>query len=120
MNRVYGVPYFAHGKTVKMGFVQDHLKKDADIRKDLSVNYGVEKVVPIAMRGGIDGVYRDIKASGSQVKESMQREKEVGEKKKKAKQKDWMKGAMKRSPVRTREMLDRKAEKAAKDRSISL
>lgn len=99
--------------------VEDHIKAELEMRQDLSENHGVEKFAPA--RGiGVKEVYRDVKASGSYVKDQMQAEAERANAKRKARQRDWMKGAQRRAPARSRETNERRAAEAAKNRAIRL
>lgn len=119
MKRVYGVPNFKIGKTIVGMKAKEIVYRDSSLRSELKESQGVEKIFPAGMRG-MDEIYRDVKASGTYVRDRMQQEKEVSDKKRRLKQKDWMGKAMKRAPARSKEMVERKAAQAAKDRSISL
>ncbi len=117
MRRVYSVPNFTHGNTLVANTIGDRMQRDADITADLRVNHGIEKIVPVAAQS-MDDVYRDVKASGGYVKERMAAEKEIADRKRRLKQREWMKKAMKRAPRRTQDMLNRKKAEASRDRAV--
>lgn len=63
-------------------------------------------------------VYRDVKAQASQVKEQMRMEAERNAAAVKAKQREWTKQALKRTPQRWKERQEKKAAEEQKKRAI--
>ena len=119
MKRVFNTFHMGHGKREVQRRIEDKLKAESDMKQDLSENYGVESFQPIAAQS-MQEVYDDVKASGSFVKDRMQAETEKSQAKRKKKSREWMSGAMKRAPQRSREKVERKKAEAAKKRAISV
>lgn len=102
----------------KASSVQPDSSHQRDIQADLRENYGVEQVRPFQGKS-VSEVYKEIKQMGSSVKEQMAAKREANQKATKAKQTEWKKGALKRTPARRIEMAKRKAaERAAKRRIV--
>ena len=97
----------------------DGQKRSVERKQDLIENYGVENVAPV---GGASesSVYQDIKAQGDFVRDKMQAQRELNEKKQKQKHRDWTAKARPRADKRGREMKERKAADEAKKRAISI
>ena len=93
-----------------------------DMRQDLKENYGVHdmKISQNPGEKGFEKVYNDIKESGSFVKERMIQKREENQKKTKEKQRQWMKGALARTPKKAKNMKEKKAKENAKKRAIKL
>ena len=119
MKRVFSVPHLGHGKTIEQKRFSDRSAQESDMKQEMSEDYGVESFVPFG-KNGVSDVYSDIKGNGSFVKERMQAESEVSEKKQKVKKREWMKQALKRAPKRSREKKERKAAEDAKNRAVRL
>ena len=99
--------------------MRDSVVRQHEARQDLKENYGVEGVTPL---GGetFDSVYRDIKGSGSMVKDKMQAERAVKEEQSRRKRREWAVKANKRVGKKTREAQEKKAKEAAAARAISV
>ena len=119
MKRVYNTFGLTHGKRLVHDKIQDKLKSESDMKQDMSENYGVESFQPIAAQS-MSEVYNDVRASGSFVKERMQAEAERSTSKKQKKGREWMTGAMKRAPERSRQKVERKKAEASKKRAIRI
>lgn len=94
-------------------------KVQKDMKADLKENYGVEKIKPIANKS-FEQIYDNVKQAGSSVKESMQQSREENQRRTKAKQKEWMKGALKRTPKRAKIMQQKRAEENYNKRKIDI
>ena len=98
---------------------KDALHRDAEVRSDLAVSYGVENVTPL--RGQtVNDVYKDIKSRGGFVREEMAKSAEESAAKTGVKRKEWKKVAARRVVPRRLEMERRKAAEDAKKRAIRL
>jgi putative FmdB family regulatory protein len=117
MKKIISACHFSLRETLARNHFINEAKKDSDIRSDLQENYGIEKINPVG-KNDLKSVYNDVKEQGSFVREQMQASKEKEEKRIAKKQKEWKKGAAKRAPGRSRELAERKAAQAAKDRKI--
>jgi hypothetical protein len=119
MKRVYNSFNLGHGKRVVQRKVEDKLKAESDMKQEMKEDFGVESFKPITAQSMTE-VYDDVKAQGSFVKERMQAETERADAKRRKKQKDWKKAAMRRAPARSRERVERKKAEAAKKRAIRM
>lgn len=119
MKRVYNSFGLNHGKRLVHDKIQEKLKYESDMKQEMKEDYGVESFQPIAASSMKD-VYNDVKSKGAFVKERMQSEAERTSSHKKKKGKEWMKGAMRRAPARSREKVETKKAEAAKKRAISI
>jgi len=117
MKKMISACHFKLRETLATNHFINEAKKETDMRSDLRENYGVEKINPIG-KNDIKSVYNDVKSQGDCVRERMQESKEKEDSKIAKKQKEWKKGAAKRAPGRSRELAERKAAQAAKDRKI--
>jgi len=117
LKRVYHPVHFSQGGVTAQGRVEDHLRREADMRQDLQVNHGIEKFVPMPGITTKD-VYNDVKASGDYVKDQMQTEAGRAKEKRDKKQREWLKGAQRRAPARSREIVARKKAEQASSRAI--
>ena len=93
--------------------------RELEIRQDLQENHMIEGVQPIGARS-IEQVHKEVKASGSMVKEHMQRTIEENENKTRKKQKEWKIGANRRVEQRTIEARKKRAEEEAAKRKITV
>ena len=107
-----------HNTGAMRAFV-DKAKTEGAARLDLRENYGVEKINPLGGNSFGD-VYRDVKATGSKVRDDMQQTREENEKKTQKKQREWAIKANKRAPGRDKFVKDKRAKEAAKKRAIRL
>lgn len=96
----------------------DNKKRHTEKRFDLQSNYHVHEVTPV--KGDFDGVYSEIKGSGSRVKDLMQERMGKTKIKKAETEKKQAEGRAKRVKERVAKIKDRKAKEAAKDRAITL
>ncbi len=95
----------------------DRMRRRADAKQDLVENHGVENLTPV--RGNtFESAYNDIKATGTLTRDRMQAKREQNEKRVRKKQKEWLKGARKRTPERARVKKEKKAQEAAAKRKI--
>ncbi len=117
MKKIISACHFSCRETLASHHFLNEAKKDNDIRLDLKENYGIEKVSPVGPNN-IQDVYNDVKAQGDSVRDRMQESKEKQTNKLAIKQKEWKKGANKRAPGRSREVAERRAAEAVKDRRI--
>lgn len=107
------------GKTIESEKKKDLNKKNEYIKKDLKENYGIEKINPIR-KTTLQQIYKDVKSAGNSIQENMQMQREHNQKKTKEKQREWMKGALKRTPRRAKERREKRAEEEYNNRKIDL
>lgn len=119
MTRLIGTPGIAVKHTRLKQMLKDNHRKETEMRQDLRENHMVEKVAPVGAKN-IAEVHREVKASGSLVRDSMQRTIEENETKKRKKQKEWQIGANKRVEKRTIEARKKRAEAEAAKRKITV
>lgn len=119
LKRVYNSFGMSHGKRLVQARIDDKLKAESDMKQEMKEDYGVESFKPVRAASMRD-VYNDVKSSGSFVKERMVAEAERNQAARDRKAREWKKGAMKRAPQRSREMVERKAKKAAADRAVRI
>jgi putative FmdB family regulatory protein len=100
--------------------VMDVMRREGDQRADLRQNYGVEKITPLKRGATVDDIYREVKAQGSLVRDNMQAQKEIDNAKRKAKQREWTKGALRRTPVRGKMMAEQRAKEAFAKRAVKV
>ena len=100
--------------------VEDRGKLNRDISAELREDFGVEKVHPLSPQTTLQDIYHDVKMQSSVVKEQMRAEKEKSEATTKAKQREWTRAALKRTPRRYYEREAKKAEAEKKKRAIQL
>ena len=98
----------------------EEAKRRVDMRQDLAENYGVTKVTPLPNGEGKGEaeIYRDIKQSGTMVKDQMQSQREQNLAKTEAKQRAWRKAAVKRTEKRAVLRKEMKAKEEAVKRRI--
>jgi putative FmdB family regulatory protein len=79
-----------------------------DMQAELKNDYGIEKIKTVKNELGktYEDTYKDIKANGQAIKDSMKEDKEKTEIKLKEKRKKWMEGALKRTPERGKKKLE--------------
>ena len=109
--------HIGHGRVE--GLMRDRAKLNSEIKQDLAENHMVEGVSPVAA-SSLSQVHKEIKDSGSMVKDRMQETMERTAVKKKDERKDWMAKALPRAAKRRPEINKRKAEDAASKRRIVL
>jgi len=104
------------------GIITKHNNSIVDMRQDLKENYGVHdmKISQNPGDNSFQRVYNDIKESGSFVKEKMIQKREENQKKTRERQKEWMKGAITRTPKKAKKIKERKAKEQASKRAIKL
>ena len=105
--------FSVHGSSSIRSRIEDGAKKERDMRSELSRDYGVEKIAPLAGQR-ISDVYRDVKSRGDFVREEMKKSEEDRTKKALEKRREWTKKASKRA---TRKRLEADRRKAAEDYS---
>ena len=108
------------GPTNEFRKQHDEARREMEMRSELKETYGVEKVnvLPNSEGKGFKETYSDIKDRGSMVRDQMQTQRELNQKKTKKKQRKWMEGALKRTPKRREELSERKKKEAFEKRSI--
>jgi hypothetical protein len=99
--------------------VLDSMKREGEMRAELKHDYGIEKFAPIGRNTTAD-VYRDVKGSGTFVKDQMALETERNNERRDAKMKDWKAKAQRRASKRREEMRQRKEAEAAAKRRITV
>lgn len=99
--------------------MRDNHKAETDMRQELREDHMVEDFRPVGAKG-VAGVYNEVKASGSSVKDGMQATIEQNAAKARAKQREWKRKAQPRADRRGREMKERKAKEAAEKRKITV
>ena len=119
IKRAFSVPNLGRGRTLARGRVEDHGRRHDDMKTDLRENHGVENAVPLG-RNTLSDVYGEVKANPSMVKERMQRSEAEAQQKRDAKRKAWTEKANQRLSRRNREVAERKAADAAKQRRITM
>ena len=109
-----------YGPTNEFRQQHDEARREMEMRSELKETYGVEKVnvLPNSEGKGFKETYSDIKDRGSMVRDQMQTQRELNQKKTKKKQRKWMEGALKRTPKRREELSERKKKEAFEKRSI--
>lgn len=100
-------------------FVRDHVKRQDEIKTELREDFGVHSFSPIR-KCGLEDVYRDVKKSGTMIKDQMQETAELNASRVRKKQKEWRKEALKRTPARAKEKIERNAKESAKKNKICL
>lgn len=98
--------------------LEDRGRQISDMRAELREDFGVDKIHPVMPGSTLKDVYRDVKAQASQVKEQMRMEAERNAAAVKAKQREWTKQALKRTPQRWKERQEKKAAEEQKKRAI--
>ena len=98
--------------------LKDGYIRNCEMRQDLRENHMVEEVSPIG--GSFRQVYKDIKESGSMVRDRMIEQKQKNEEKTAKKIKEWQIGANKRVERRTIEARKMREKEAASDRKINV
>lgn len=88
-----------------------------DMQNELKEDYNVHTVTPTGKNSFAD-VYTDIKEQGDAVKEQMTKKREGEQSRVVKKHKDWMKGAIRRTPERTEQKKKEKKKEAYKKRSL--
>ena len=119
LRRIYNSFGMSHGKRLVQGKIEDKLKAETDMKQEMKDDYGVESFKPVGATS-MKEVYNDVKSSGSFVKERMKAEAERTQAARDKKAREWKKGAMKRAPQKSREMVERKKAKAAADRAVKI
>lgn len=119
MRKVPALFAVGHGLTQTQRHACDQLRAQSDMRAELRQDFGVETVAPIGNRS-FESMYRDVKASGGAVREQMAQKAEENSARVNAKQREWKKGAQRRAPKRTREIIERRKAEAAAGRAIRL
>jgi len=89
----------------------------ADMHQELREEYNVHTVTPMGGKSFTD-VYSDIKDQGGAVKEQMCKKREGEQSRIGEKHKDWMKGAIRRTPKRVAQKKEAKKKEAFEKRSI--
>ena len=89
----------------------------ADMHHELREDFNVHTVTPMQSKS-FEEVYSDIKEQGGAVKEQMVKKREGEQGRITKKHKDWMKGAVRRTPDRAEKMKKEKKKEAYKKRSI--
>jgi predicted nucleic acid-binding Zn ribbon protein len=107
------------GRTLTENRALDQVRRNAAMQAELQHDFGIEKIKPLRKSTMAD-VYHDVKSQASVVRESMAASAEQRASETKKKQREWMKGALQRTPGRAKEIKARKAADAAKKRSIRL
>jgi len=105
-----------HGGCDKM---RDSIVRNTEAKQDLLENYGVEGVTPLA-GNNFESTYKEIKESGSMVRDQMQKTVAVNEAKKKIERREWAIKANKRVGERTRKAAKMKAKEAAEKRAVKI
>ena len=119
MKRLYTGINLNHGKCGAQKRIENRLRSEADMKQDMLENHGVENIVPL-QKATVTDVYKEVKAGGDSTRDVMQAQTEISHAKRDAKTKEWKKGAMRRSPQRSRELVQRRAAEAAQKRAIRL
>jgi hypothetical protein len=98
----------------------DDGKREADIRADLRLNHGIEKITPLQKGVGIKEIYAEVKKQGSFNRDKMQRQKELDAATQKAKRREWTRAANKRAGSKYRIMQEQRAKEASAKRKITI
>jgi len=106
-------------KSLAMGRAVDQVKKNIEMKNELRRDLGIEKINPVG-RSTMSEIYHDAKIQQSFIKERMAEQAEKRAAETKAKQKEWMKAALKRTPQRGKEKRERLQAEAAKKRAIRI
>lgn len=119
MVSVFGI---CHGPTQEFRRSVDKARRIEDMKLDLKNNYGVERVAMAKNTAGktFEDTYNDIKSQGDAVKDAMKLNKENNKKSLIEKRKKWMEGALKRTPKRGKEKIERKKKQEYDNRKIVL
>jgi len=99
--------------------IMDKGKRNKEIKDDLREAHGIHDFKPIATNS-MEKIYKDVKDNKTLVHEKMQEEKEKNQAKTKIKQREWMRGALKRTKKRGEERIEKKKKEEAKKRKINL
>ena len=103
--------------TLSTSSKQDSRRREVDMKMELKEEHGIHNFTPFGGATTAD-VLRDVKGSGTYVKDQMDFEHHRNEERRKAKLKEWTPKAQKRASKRRAEMKERKAAEAAKKRKI--
>jgi hypothetical protein len=99
--------------------VGDAFRQENDMRAELRDDYGIEKFSPFGVTTTA-AILRDVRASGTYVKDQMACEKQKQEEKRAAKLREWRPKAQRRASGRRAEMRDRKEAEASAKRRITI
>lgn len=100
-------------------FVHDFMKRRESLKTELREEYGVHSAVPL-QNVGIEDIYKEVKKTGSMIKDQMQASKAQSDEKLRKKHKAWRQEALKRTPQRAKEKKERRAREAAAKNVIRL
>jgi putative FmdB family regulatory protein len=105
---------FKHGATAGQRAARDTGLRHGEMREDLKERYGVHGIqaLPNSEGRGFEQVYKDIKETGSKVKDDMQATRACNQSATRAKQRRWMEGALKRTPKKRQQMIEKRAQEA--------
>jgi predicted nucleic acid-binding Zn ribbon protein len=98
---------------------RDSVRRETDLKTELREDYGIHNITPFHGATTAD-VLRDVKGSGTYVKDQMACEKQKHEERRNAKLKEWKPKAQKRASKRRAEMKEHKDAEAAQKRKINL
>lgn len=107
------------GNNNAMNRAVDQVKRNSEMKEEMRRDMGIEKVHPLG-RSSMKQIYDDAKAQKSFIKESMAQQAEQRAKETAAKQKEWKREALKRTPERARIRADMKEKEAAAKRAVSI
>lgn len=107
------------GRSVAMDRATDQVKRNVEMKEELRRDMGIEQIHPLRPSTMRD-IYVDAKAQATQIKESMAAQAEKRRKETEAKQREWTRKALLRTPQRAKERQQRKAAEDAAKRAIRL
>jgi len=92
---------------------------ESDMRAEMKEDFGIEDFKPITAKG-VGEVYQNVKQQGGLVKEQMAARREQTDRTQKDKMKSWHRDAVKRTPERAREKIDRRKAEDYSKRRVSV
>jgi putative FmdB family regulatory protein len=107
------------GMTHQARRIIDKSKAQTEKRVDLKENYGIHEVTPTMPNMGFDGVYKEIKRTGTLAKDQMQKTVSDNNQKTKNKEKERKEKLEKTIDKRVRSVIERKKKNAYDERKIN-